>query len=148
MLDRFKKPGKEVDQTVKILGRDDILKAEDIRIEPLDVPEWGGRIYVKTLSGEERDQLEASLVDYKTNGQPKRMKTEKLRASIAALAICDEKGNRLFTPIDISALAKKSSAALDRVAAKAQEMSGISEGDVDRLTENLKKDQPEDSHSS
>lgn len=129
----------------KFLTRDDILKAQDIRIEELDVPEWGGTLFIKSLNGEERDQLESSLIEMDVKkGQPKRMKTEALRSSLAALSICDKDGNKLFSIHDIRALAKKSASALDRVAFKAQEMAGISEDGIKKLTSELKKDPAED----
>ena len=44
------------------LSRDDILKAEDLTTEEVDVPEWGGTVLVRGLTGRERDEFEASVM--------------------------------------------------------------------------------------
>lgn len=125
------------------LSRDDILSANDIQVEELPVPEWGGVICVKTLTAEERDMLEAEIVQMSPDGKPKAMKLDTLRSTVAFLGICDSDGNRLFTDKkDIAALKKKSAAALDRVVARIQEMSAMSPADIEKLTANLKNDQP------
>ena len=125
------------------LNRADILAAKDIKIELLTVPEWGGDVYIKTLSGAERDQLEAAIIQFGADGKPKQLKLEKLRSLLAWLALCDADGNRLFDDEkDIAALGKKSAAALDRVASHAQNLAAISETDIAKLTDELKNDQP------
>lgn len=123
------------------LNRDTILAAKDIHIELLHVPEWSGDVYIKTLSGAERDKLESEIIEFGANGQPKKMRMDKIRSLICALAICDENGERLFGDKDIDALAEKSAAALDRVSAKATNMAGMSQGDIDTLVDGLKNEQ-------
>lgn len=126
----------------KYLSRDDILNANDIQIEELPVPEWGGTICVKTLTGAERDMLEGQLVEMGKDGRPKEIKMDHLRATVAWLGICDDQGARVFTDKkDIAALEKKSAAALDRVVARIQAMSAMSPADVDSLIGELKNDQ-------
>ena len=44
------------------LSRDQILKAADLKVEKVDVPEWGGAIYLKVMSVGERDSYELSLI--------------------------------------------------------------------------------------
>lgn len=132
---------------LKFLNRDDIISVQDIHIEPLEVPEWGGWVHVKTLTGEERDLLEASMIDLGPQGQTRSVNLRNVRAQIAWLSLCDENGKRLFTKKDLEVLAKKSSAALDRVAEKAQSLAKISQTDLDKMVDGLKKDPPEDSSS-
>lgn len=126
-----------------ILSRDDILNVNDIDVEELPVPEWGGSIFVKTLTGEERDKIEAAIIVIGSDGKPKQTKMENLRSLVAFYGICDEQGRRLFTEAkDITALAKKSASALDRVVAKIQSMSGMSPADIENLVGELKNAQP------
>lgn len=127
-----------------ILTAEDILSADDIAIEKMPVPEWGGYVFVKTLTGEERDQIEAAVVkvDPRT-GRPIEAKMEKLRALVAFYGLCDETGKRLFTDQkQIDALGKKSAAALDRVVAKIQALAAMSPADIETLTAGLKNVQP------
>jgi hypothetical protein len=120
-----------------ILTRDEILSADDIKRELVAVPEWGGDVYVKAMSGTERDLFESSIVELRGKKQQVNMKD--VRAKLAACSICDEKGKRVFTDADVNALAKKSAAALQRVFTVAQRLSGIGDDDVKELAEGLQE---------
>jgi hypothetical protein len=128
-------PGKEVIQMS--LTRDEILSAKDIEVERVSVPEWGGYVHVKGMTGTERDAFEASVVEQR--GTDAKVNMVNIRAKLAAQTICDEEGKRLFTKADIKKLGEKSANALDRVFAVAQRLSGISENDVEELAEELEK---------
>ena len=114
-----------------MLSKDAILKADDLPKELVDVPEWGGSVYVRTLRGNERDHSEQSLV-----GKKQKTSLENVRARFAVLTICDENCTRLFTDGDAKALGEKSAAALDRVFAVAQRLNGFSQDDVEDLAKN------------
>lgn len=129
-----------------MLTRDQILTAQDIQTEEVHVPEWGGTVLVRALDGEERDSLEASMIQGK--GKNAQVNLKNLRAKLVARSIVDESGKRLFEDGDIPALAKKSAAALNRVYEVAQRLSGITPEDVDELTKNSRPAQSEDSGSN
>ena len=44
------------DPKLRILDRASILGSDDREIERVPVPEWGGFVFVRNLSGAERDQ--------------------------------------------------------------------------------------------
>ena len=123
------------------LDRDAILQAQDIDIESVDVPEWGGSVYVKGMTGTERDAFETSIVQQR--GDNPTVNMSNIRAKLAAQTICDEDGKCLFTKTDVKLLGKKSALALDRVFSVAQRLSGISGDDVEVLAEGL-EDNPFD----
>lgn len=127
----------------KYLSREQILGAQDLTQEEVEVPEWGGVVLVRGLTGAQRDRFEASMVEQK--GKERRINMENLRAKLVAMSIIDENGKRLFTQQDIDALAKKSGAALDRVYAVAQRLSGLSKEDVEDLVGNSEPGQSDDS---
>ncbi len=129
----------------KPLTRDDIFDIQDIEIESLDVPEWGGMLYVKGMTGTERDRFEASIID--KPGKNARVKMDNIRAKLCAETICDEQGVKLFTPGDIKKLGEKSAAALQRVFDVAQRLSGITEEDIDELAEDMEAN-PSDGSAS
>ena len=59
------------------LSRDTILQREDIKTEDVEVPEWGGTVRVRGMSGVERDAFEASLIEQPAaNGQRKRRRQQ------------------------------------------------------------------------
>ena len=131
---------------VSALKRDDILNVKDIAIELVDVPEWGGQVYVKGMTGLERDAFEGSIVE--TRGKGTRVNMANVRAKLAAQTLCDENGERLFTDADVKELGKKSASALQRVFEVAQRLSGIGEDAVKELTGELEENPTEDSPSA
>ena len=128
------------------LSRDAILAVDDVQFEDVEVPEWGGKVRVKSLTGKERDALESSMIIGK--GKNANVNLNNLRAKLVARSVVDEDGKRIFTDDDISALGAKSAAALTRVYEVAQRLSGITQEDVDELTKNSETAPSEDSGSS
>jgi len=111
-----------------MLTRDQILMCDDLPRETVQVPEWGGDVQVRTMTGTDRDAFEASLIG-KDSGKESRL--ENVRARLVSLTLCDEGGVRLFTDDDIAALGHKSAKALDRVFGVAQRLNGIGADQVD-----------------
>jgi hypothetical protein len=121
-----------------LLSRDDILKATALPTEEVEVPEWGGMVLVRALSGRERDEFEASMVAQRGEGKNMTLvpDTANVRAKLAAWCITGEDGKPYFTQRDVHALGELSGAALDRVFEVAQRLSGLSEADVEELAGN------------
>lgn len=109
-----------------ILTRDQALAADDLRKEEVQVPEWGGSVFVRNMIGTERDDYEAFFVN---NKQP----FKNIRARIAAATVCDEHGVLLFSVADVEALGKKSGAALDRIFDVAKRLSCLNKEDIDEM---------------
>lgn len=109
---------------MRLLTKDAILSANDLPMERLTVPEWGGEVMIRTMTGTDRDAFEAHLI-----GKEGRM--DNVRARLVSLTLCDEQGQRLFSDAEISALGKKSAKALDRVFAIAQRINGIGANEAD-----------------
>lgn len=97
-----------------ILTKAQILAATDLKSEQVAVPEWGGDVLVRMMTGAERDAFEASLAS--TNKDGKRGNgLANMRARLVAMTAVDESGSLLFSESDIDLLGKKSAAALERV---------------------------------
>jgi len=109
---------------MNILSKDAILAADDLPRETVNIPEWGGEVLVRTMSGKDRDAFEASLLE-------KDGRMENVRARLVALTLCDSQGDRLFDDSEIAALGRKSARALDRVFSVAQRLNGIGVDQVD-----------------
>lgn len=116
------------------LTRADILGADDRPTKDVEVPEWGGTVKVRALSGAERDAWEASIVQLGPGGS-QRVDLENMRARLVALSCVDEEGNRIFTEEDAVLLGQKSAAALERVWVEAQSLSGLTDADIEELAE-------------
>ena len=109
---------------MNLLSKENILAANDLPLECIGVPEWGGDVMVRTMTGADRDAFEASLI-----GKEGRM--ENVRARLVSLTLCDATGARLFTDAEVTALGNKSARALDRVFTVAQRINGIGTDAVD-----------------
>lgn len=93
------------------LSKAKILAAKDVKLsDPIQVPEWGDAVYIKTLSGAERDTFEEAYAEQK-------MKSFRVRFLVLTLA--DESGERLFDDSDVPALSGKSSIVINRLFEKA-----------------------------
>jgi hypothetical protein len=105
----------------RILSKEEILAADDIPTEIVEVPEWGGAVVVHGMSGQER--LEWSN---KVKGADGSTDVEKAMFYSIVYGVQEPK----FDESDIPALKKKSGAALDRVARAWLRMSGIGEEEL------------------
>lgn len=114
--------------------RETILAAQDSKRIPVEVPEWGVTVYLRTLSGTERDAFEGGLM--KGKGKQRAPDLANLRARLVALCAVDADGKRIFADDDIPALGAKASAPLDRLFSAAQELNGLSGKDVEDLEGN------------
>lgn len=112
------------------LKRGQILGADDLHQEEVFIPEWGGTVIVRTLTGIERDSFEAEVVEVT---QAKFGAKRNIRARLVARCCVDNEGNRLFQDEDIPLLGKKSNAALDRVFDVATRLNAITKSDVEEL---------------
>lgn len=128
------------------LSRDQILAVPDLKIELVPVPEWGGEVYVKSMSGVERDKFESSIIERK--GKNQIVKTDNIRAKLCAYTLCDAEGNLLFSEKDIIELGKKNASALSRVFMVARNLSGIGEEEMKELADDLQENFTGDSVSA
>lgn len=120
------------------LDRKSILAADDVRKEKVSVPEWGGDVYLRVLSGTDRDRFEESYADQK-------MKAFRLRFLL--LALCDEKGERLFADDEADVLGRKSSVVINRLFEAGWKINAFTQEAVDALGEGSPSDQSGDSTS-
>lgn len=111
----------------EILNYDDTLKREKV-----DVPEWETELFVKVMSGAERDRWELS-----TTALLKTPNLANIRASLCVMTICDEKGKRIFTNDQINALGDKSAVVLDRIFDIARRINKLNDDDIEELEKNL-----------
>lgn len=112
-----------------------ILEQPTLVIEELEVPEWNGKVRIKMLSAKERDDFEASTVEFKNGKQ--RPNIENLRARLIQLAVVKEDGTRMFTRHDIKVLGNLPAAGIQRVFNKIQEMSAITDEDMEDMAEDF-----------
>ena len=118
----------------KLLTRDQILRAPDIQEETVAVPEWGGNVLVRGMTGAERDAFEASVITGR--GANRQVNLQNIRAKLVARSVVDEAGAQIFTEADIEALGGKSALALERLFDVASRLSGIGAVELEELAKN------------
>lgn len=114
------------------LNAADILEAADID-PPLAIyiPEWGGTVHVRQMTGTERDAFE--LFCMASDGA---RDLANVRAKLAVFTVCDPHGKLLFRPEQAAELGRKSGAVLSRLFDVAAPLNGITEGDTEALLKN------------
>lgn len=116
---------------MSILNRDAILAASDLTTVDVDVPEWGGIVRLRVMTGAERDSFSSSLIG--PDGQPD---PEGYRVKLIARCAIGEDGARLFTDGEVALLQGKSAAALDRLFDAAEKLNAVGNADVDAAEKN------------
>lgn len=129
-----------------LLSKQQIFEADDLEYKEVDVPEWGGSVRLKSLTGSERDKYESSLQRIGKNGQPV-PDIVNARARLIALTAVDENGNRVFSDNEVLKLGTKSSKPIDRLFEESSKLSGISQEDMEKMVEDFDEGQSESSTS-
>ncbi len=102
------------------LSRASLLAAiGQIKVEPIDIPELNGTVYVKGMTAGEREAFEQDM-----NGEDF-VKSGKVRATVFVNSVTDENGNLLFTADDIDDINKLPSSVVIKVFEKSNKMNGI-----------------------
>ena len=95
------------------LTRDSILAVDDLPIKAIDVPEWKGIVYIKTLTGTQRDEFEQLAQDRRA---AKHFDMRGLKIRLVALVLCNKAGKLLFAGNgDEQKLNEKAGAVIDRL---------------------------------
>ena len=103
-----------------------INAAADIKTKKVAVPEWKTDVYLKILSGTERDAFEAGYTD---------QRMQNFRVRFLVLTMCDQNGERVFTDEQVSVLGKRSSLVINRLFEAAWKINMLSPEAVDEAGE-------------
>jgi len=114
-----------------VLSKEQILQADDLKTETVEVPEWDGEVLLRELRGRERDAFEEGSMDKQRN-----VTMTNMRARLVALSAINEEGERLFSAKEANELGNKSATALNRLFEVCCRLSGITSDDVDKLEGN------------
>lgn len=98
------------------------------------MPEWDGVVWVRTMTGTERDRWE-TMAFISEDGKV-RANEENIRARLVALTVCDFEGNLLFGIDDIEEVGKKSATAINRLFDAASRVNAVSASDIAELSGN------------
>lgn len=134
-----------------ILSRELLLQKDDLKIEKVELSR--GYVFVREMTGHEKDIWEQSMLKQKPNGDRNKgieyeTTLEDFRAKLAVVTVCDADGNLLFEPKDVKLLNKSMSATnIEKIITVAQRLNAVTEKDKEDILKNSEADQ-EDSSSS
>jgi hypothetical protein len=130
---------KVVNRTVRcvvgFLSRDAIFDADDRSFDVVPVPEWGGEVRIRSITGRQRDQYESSLMD--DRGNDRKLNLRNARAKLIVLCAVDENGQALFTADDVNRLGSKNAKPVDRLFDACKKIAGLTDEDVDGLVQDF-----------
>ncbi len=117
-----------------LLTKEQILAAEDLDFEEIEIKEWGGKVRLRCMTGTERDAFEAAI--YKIKGDKVEANRENFRSELLSRVLCNKDNKLLFNPREVKALGGKSGRIIDRLFEIAQKINGIGQSDIEKLTKN------------
>jgi hypothetical protein len=120
-----------------LLDRKALLAKEKLEVTKVDLGD-GNYVFVRQMTGRERDRFEQSLIKENKNAEGGYEKTlEDFRAKLAVCTVSDEDGNLILQPGDFGILSQNMSAAkLEKIINTAQRINKISEDDKENLVKN------------
>jgi hypothetical protein len=98
---------------MKYLSATEILNLVDCNVKEVEVPEWDGAVFVRSMSLKERFVFE------------EKGNTTDVRMLLLALTLCDKEGNLLFTTDQITQLENKDALVMFRLFQEACKVNGI-----------------------
>lgn len=115
-----------------LLSREKIVAAFDLRIEIVDVPEWGegAQVGVRVMTGREHAEFTARILAVKED------EPFSQRALLCALTLCDKDGGRLFSQDEMSILETKNAQVLERLYEVACQVNVLREQDREAAKKN------------
>lgn len=110
-----------------MLRADDLLRPFLPR-ERVEVPELGGHVWIRAMTGRERDEWEIELIPLQRGGD-RRAVLRNMRARLVARTACDAEGAPLFSPAQAEDLGAQNALVLDRLYDVAERLSGLRAAD-------------------
>lgn len=105
------------------------------RLKEVEVPEWGGSVFIRPLTIHEQAKLADLGTRYEKSSVVDRMKNCTLR--LVQWSVCDEQGNPLFEAGDLEPLMSKAASAFLRLQDAILALSGLTEESRKELEKNL-----------
>lgn len=124
---------------MKQLNRELLLKRDDLKIEKVQLNK-NEYVFVRQMTGRERDQFEQSILRKVTDQNGKVTYQQNLtdfRSKLCVCTVCDEEGKLLLTSEDVEVLSMNMSAyKLEKIITKAQSLNNMTEQDQQGLIKN------------
>ena len=119
----------------------EIFGSNDMKLLKVPMPEWGGDVFIRCMTGTEREDYETLLLSKVKDG--KLADNRGLKQKLISLTLCDDKGKRLLeSQTDVTKLFGKSAAALQRLFVQAQSHNALLDSDIEAAAKNSEATEP------
>ena len=108
------------------LDKATILSRAKPKVQEIDLPEWGGSVFLREITAGQRDRYDAWQIE-----QSGASKYYDIRARLLVLCICDPDGNRLFSDNEMVEITNLPAQAIDKLWDAACHIVGL-RGDVEK----------------
>lgn len=130
-----------------MLSREEFLALRP-PVEAVDL-EGHGKVFVKGLQADERDDYEQSLLERGPDGRSRVKRVQRnVRASLVVRCLCDENGERLFRDNEVEAIGHVDASVVDKLWDIARKLSGMDNEEEEALAEGFDSAQDGDSSSA
>ncbi len=113
-----------------LLNLEQIKAADDKKTVDVDCPEWGGSVRLRSINGDERDELEAWSTSKKGEG------SRGFRAFLVGMTAIDEAGDPLFNGQAAELFKVKNAKTVERLFSTALKLTGLNNDDVEVIVKN------------
>ena len=118
-----------------LLSKAQILAADRRKSRDVDVPEWGGQVRLREMSGDERDAWEAETFQPDAQGQTQ-LNTLQVRSRLLLRCLVDAEGRRLFIDDEVARLGCLSASTLQKLYTEAMALNQLRAEDIEHLEGN------------
>ena len=134
-----------------LLSKADLLQKEKLEVVKVEFGN-GDYVYVRQMTGHERDMFEASMLRKNKDGKGNVISVETViddfRSKLAAITLCDEDGKSILEPNDYKTLGNSISAKkLEQIVNVSQKLNAITEEDKDAILKNSEPGAEDNSNS-
>ena len=116
-----------------VLTKEMIVEAHDLKEERVVVPEWGGEVRLRELTGAAREEYGYLISSQKVGEE---VDPRGIVCHLLALSIVDEAGELVFGLEDKDLLQEKSATVLNRLFDAALKLSGLDTDSVEEARKN------------
>lgn len=106
------------------------IRAAKLKVERVEVPDWGGAVNLRQLSGTEREEWEERSFAAKKSGE------KFARASLVALCMRDDAGSRIVGDDDIPALSEAAGDVLDALFERCLKLNRLGKDEFEAAVKN------------
>ena len=120
-----------------ILSKQQILLADDRPTEDVDVPEWGGSVRLRVLSGAQREAVEIKMHQCRSeNTNTSTAAWKGLKNYILSCAMVDESGAQMFAEKEVASLGEKNGSVIERLYEFVLRQNAFTKDETDELRKN------------